>query len=164
MSAAVIGSTRSDLAARPRPPRCRLLAGRRCCRGSARARHSSGLDRAVRASEWQRDRLFFLLNSKASAVSRSRTEGLWNVLQDYPDSACPARRLSAANAPPRRSRLSPAEGRRSARIAHPVSRRGRVPLTGEVAPCGGGGVNTGVMLMYCETVLLGSSGAAGGFL
>lgn len=138
--------------------------------GSACLCHTSGLDRSVKSSVRQRVWIvffpFFLLNTKPSeewrpAVTQSWKAGLWNVLQEYPDSAnsgLPAasqllmRLLTADPASP------PAEGQRSAGIAHPVSRRGRDQIKGEV-PVVGGGINTGEVLICCETVL-----AAGSFL
>lgn len=98
MSAAVIIMTRSGLAPRLRPPRWRLLTGRRC-RGAACACHTSGLDRSVKAGVrrcdlrvWSVFFFSFLLNTKPSeerrpAVTQSWKAGLWNVLQEYPDSA-----------------------------------------------------------------------------
>lgn len=165
MSAAVIIMTRSGLARRPRPPRWRLLAGRRC-RGSARARHTSRWDGSVKASArqrvWSGFFFFFLLNTKPSeerrpAVTQSWEAGLRNVLQEYPDSAGSGLLMRLLTADPV---SPPAEGQRSAGIAHPVSRRGREQIKGEVpASWGGGGINTGVTLICCETVL-----AAGSFL
>lgn len=106
---------------------------------------------------------FFLLNTKPSeerrpAVTQSWEAGLRNVLQEYPDSAGSGLLMRLLTADPV---SPPAEGQRSAGIAHPVSRRGREQIKGEVPASwgGGGGINTGVTLICCETGL-----AAGSFL
>lgn len=128
-----------------------------------------GRSERVAARSVRPERFFscFLLNTKPweerrPAVTQSWEAGLWNVLQEYPDSASSG--LPAA--PQLLMRLltadpfsPPAEGQRSAGIAHPVSRRGRDQIKGEVPACCGGGINTGVILICCEAVL-----AAGGFL
>lgn len=118
---------------------------------------------AARSARQERFFFFFLLNTKPSeerrpAVTQSWEAGLWNVLQEYPDSASSGsqllmRLLTADPVSP------PAEGQRSAGIAHPVSRPGRDQIRGEVPACCGGSINTGVTLICCQTVL-----AAGSFL